>query len=98
MKLKWQFGESLDKLEKEVDEIVGNITINELLYQLPYEIPYNDIQTAKLVISKLGDIVWQISYVVYIEPKTKHFEKRNITSVTQPSLKLALYEMVQKIK
>ena len=98
MTLKWQFGQVLEALEKEVNGIVGNATVEELLAQLPPEIPYDEIQTAKLTISKLSDLVWQVSYKIYIDPKTRHFEKVSIKAVTEPSLRLALFEMQQELK
>lgn len=98
MTLKWQFGQVLEALEKEVNNIVGNATVEELLAQLPPEIPYDEIQTAKLTISKLSDLVWQVSYKIYIDPKTRHFEKVSIKAVTEPSLRLALFEMQQELK
>ena len=98
MKLKWQFGEALEVMGKEVDQIVKGKTLDELLNELPAELPYNDIQSAKLVIKKLGDIVWQVSYMVYLDPKSRHFEKVSIRAVTEPSLKLALFEMREEIK
>ena len=98
MKLKWQFGEALEAMEKEVDQIVKGKTLDELLNELPAELPYDDVQSAKLVIKKLGDIVWQVSYMVYLDPKSRHFEKVSIRAVTEPSLKLALFEMREEIK
>ena len=97
MTLKWQFGEVLDALEKEVNKIVGDATTEDLLAKLPAEIPYDDIQTAKLTIHKLGDIVWQVSYMVYLDPKTRHFEKVSTKAVTEPSLRLALFEMDKEL-
>lgn len=98
MKLKWQFGEALEAMEKEVDQIVKGKTVEELLNELPAEIPYDDVQEADLVIRKLGDIVWQVSYMVYLDPKHRHFEKVSIMAVTEPSLKLALFEMAEELK
>ena len=98
MKLKWQFGEALEAMEKEVDQIVNGKTVEEMLNELPPELPYNDIQSAELVIRKLGDIVWQVAYVVYLDPKKRHFEKVSIKAVTEPSLRLALFEMHEEIK
>ena len=98
MKLKWQFGEALEAMEKEVDRIVNGKTVEEMLNELPAELPYDDIQSAKLVIKKLGDIVWQVSYMVYLGPKSRHFEKVSIRAVTEPSLRLALFEMYEEIK
>ena len=98
MKLKWQFGEALEAMEKEVDQIVKGKTLDELLNELPAELPYDDVQSAKLVIKKLGDIVWQVSYMVYLDPKNRHFEKVSIKAVTEPSLRLALFEMREEIK
>ncbi len=98
MTLKWQFGQATDELEKDVNKIVGDATVDALLSDLPAEIPYDDIQTARLTITKLGDLVWQVSYVVYIDPKTRHFEKVSIKAVTEPSLKLALFEMTKELK
>ena len=98
MKLKWQFGEALEAMEKEVDQIVKGKMLDELLNELPAELPYDDVQSAKLVIKKLGDIVWQVSYMVYLDPKSRHFEKVSIRAVTEPSLKLALFEMREEIK
>ena len=95
--LKWQFDETLAVLEKEVNEIIGNVTTEELLNKLPPEIPYDETQTAKLTIRKLGDIVWQVSYMIYIDPKTRHFEKVSVKAVTEPSLRLALYEMDKEL-
>lgn len=98
MKLKWQFGEALEAMEKEVNQIVNGKTVEEMLNELPAELPYDDIQRAKLVIKKLGDIVWQVSYMVYLDPKSRHFEKVSIMAVTEPSLRLALFEMCEEIK
>lgn len=98
MKLKWQFGEALEAMEKEVDQIVKGKTLDELLNELPAELPYDDVQSAKLAIKKLGDIVWQVSYMVYLDPKSRHFEKASIRAVTEPSLRLALFEMCEEIK
>lgn len=98
MKLKWQFGEALEAMEKEVDQIVKGKTVEELLNELPAEIPYDDVQEAGLVIKKLGDIVWQVSYMVYLDPKHRNFEKVSIKAVTEPSLKLALFEMGEELK
>lgn len=97
MTLKWQFGQAMDELEKEVNKIVGGVTVDTLLSDLPAEISYDDVQTARLTITKLGDLVWQVSYVVYIDPKTRHFEKVSIKAVTEPSLKLALFEMTKEL-
>ena len=98
MKLKWQFGEALEAMEKEVDQIVKGKTLDGLLNELPAELPYDGVQSAKLVIKKLGDIVWQVSYMVYLDPKSRHFEKVSIRAVTEPSLRLALFEMREEIK
>ena len=98
MKLKWQFGEALEAMEKEVDQIVKGKTLDGLLNELPAELPYDGVQSAKLVIKKLGDIVWQVSYMVYLDPKSRHFEKVSIKAVTEPSLRLALFEMYEEIK
>ena len=98
MKLKWQFGEALEAMEKEVDQIVKGKTLDELLNELPSELPYDGVQSAKLVIKKLGDIVWQVSYMVYLDPKSRHFEKVSIRAVTEPSLRLSLFEMREEIK
>ena len=98
MKLKWQFGEALEAMEKEVDQIVKGKTVEELLNELPAEIPYNDVQMAGLTIRKLGDIVWQVSYMVFLDPRNKRFEKFSIRAVTEPSLRLALFEMCEEIK
>lgn len=98
MKLKWQFGEALEAMEKEVNQIVKGKTVEELLNELPPEIPYDDLQEAGLVIKKLGDIVWQVSYMVYLDPKHRYFEKVSIKAVTEPSLKLALFEMGEELK
>lgn len=98
MKLKWQFGEALEAMEKEVDQILKGKTLDELLNELPAELPYDDVQSAKLVVKKLGDIVWQVSYMVYLDPKSRHFEKVSIKAVTEPSLRLALFEMREEIK
>lgn len=98
MKLKWQFGEALDALEKEVDKIVGQETLEGLLAKLPAEIEYDGSQNAKLTILKCGDLVWQVSYMVYLDPKSRRFEKVSIKAVTEPSLRLALFEMLEEIK
>ena len=97
MRLKWQFGEALEALEKEIDKIVGPHTLEELLDRIPPEIPYDDSQTAKLTILKCGDLVWQVSYQVFLDAKTRHFEKVSIKAVTEPSLKLALFEMLEEL-
>ena len=98
MKLKWQFGEALEAMEKEVNQIVNGKTVEEMLNELPAELPYDDIQRAKLVIKKLGDIVWQVSYMVFLDPRNKRFEKFSVRAVTEPSLKLALLEMLEELK
>ena len=97
MKLKWQFGESHEALEEEVNKIVGQETLEELLAKIPDEIPYHDT-TAKLGIFKLGGTVWQVSYQVLLDPKTRHFEKVSVKYVTEPSLRLALFEMLKEIE
>jgi hypothetical protein len=98
IKLKWQFGESEEKLENEVNNIVGNTTIEQLLSQLPSEISCSNEQTAQLQIKKLGNIVWQVGYAVYKEPRLKDFEKSSVIYTTEPSLKLALFEMLEELK
>lgn len=97
MTLKWKFGQVQDTLEKEVDKIVGNATVEELLEQVDPEIPYDDIQTARLSIRKLSNLVWQVSYVIFLDPKTRHFEEVSIKSVTEPSLRLALFEINKQV-
>ena len=97
MRLKWQFGETLEALNKEVEQIVKGKTTEELLNELPPEIPYDEFQEAKLVIKKLGDLVWQVSYMIYLDPKTRRFEKVSVSAVTEPSLKLALFEMLEEL-
>ena len=96
-KLRWQFGESMEALDAEVKEIVGNVTVDKLLSELPAEILYDNAQDAKLEIRKLGDIVWQVNYIVYKSPKEKDFESVSILSTTQPSLLVALYEMKEEL-
>ena len=98
MKLKWQFGESEELLEKEVKKIVGDATVEELLLGLPSEIPHNDYQDAHLTIRKLSDKIYQVSYNIYKEVKKKDFEKVSILFTVQPSLRLALYEMAEELK
>ena len=83
---------------KEVDGIVGNATVEELLDRLPSEIPFNDSQSAHLTVRKLGGIVYQVSYLVYKDVGRRNFEAVSILFTTQPTLKLALYEMVQELK
>ena len=98
MKLNWQFGESDEKLEKEVDRIVGNVGVEELLSGLPAEIPYDDAQDGKLVVKKLGERVYQVAYQAYRGVGEKDFESMSVLFTTQPSLRLALFEMTQEIK
>lgn len=96
-KLKWQFGGALEALNKEVDKIVGPYSLEELLNKLPSEIEYDETQSAKLVLTKHSDTVWQVAYMIYLDPKFKRFEKVSIKSVTEPSLKLALFEMLEEL-
>lgn len=98
MKLRWQFGESEELLEKEIKEIVGDATVEELLSALPPEIHYSEYQNAHLTIRKLSDLVYQVSYNVYKDAGGKDFEKTSILFSVQPSLRLALYEMVEELK
>lgn len=95
--LKWLFGDSVKSLKEEVDRIVRGKSIEELLEELPPEIPYDNIQSAKLTIEKLTDIVWSVSYKVYIRPKRKRFGKKSILFATEPSLKLALFKMIKQL-
>ena len=97
-KLKWQFGEAEELLENEVNAIVGEFTVEQLLALLPAEMQYDETQNAHLQIRKLGNIVWQVSYVIYKDPYRRDFEKVCISYVTEPSLKLALFEMYEEIK
>lgn len=98
IKLKWQFGESEEKLENEVNNIVGNTTIELLLSQLPSEISCTDEQMAQLQIKKLGNIVWQVGYSAYKQPGLRDFEKSSVIYATEPSLKLALFEVLEELK
>lgn len=98
MKLKWQFGEALDALGKEVGKIVGDTTVDQLLSELPAEIPYDDVQDAKLVIRKLSDIVWTAGYMIYRSPKEKCFEKASVLFSTEPTLLFTLYMLREELK
>ena len=96
-KLEWQFGEAMELLDKEVDKIVSGKTVTQLLTELPDRIPYDEIQDARLQFKKLGDLVWQVSYVIYRNPKARNFEEISIKFTTEPSLRLAMFEMLQEI-
>ena len=98
MKLKWQFGESLEALEKEVNSIVGSATVEELFARLPAEIRCDDVNVAKLTVTKLGDTVYQASYVRFKDPGKRDFERACIAYANAPSLKLALFELSEEVK
>ena len=98
MKLKWQFGESAETLDKEINSIVGNTTIDELFAKLPAEIKCDDINSAKLTVTKLGDTVYQASYVRFKDAGKRDFERACIAYANAPSLKLALFELLEEVK
>lgn len=92
--LKWQFGNPLEEVEKEVKEITKGKDVKEYLSTLPSELPYNEIQSAKLEIRKLGSLVWTAGYYIYKDPGRKNFEKINVVSSTEPTLELTLHNLL----
>lgn len=98
MKLKWQFGESSESLEKEVNSIVGDATVEELLASLPAEIRCDDVNSARLTVTKLGDVVYQASYEAFRDVRKRNFERACIAYANAPSLRLALFELAEEVK
>jgi len=106
----WQFGQPIHRedkkenfkgecLDEQVDRIVGkDTTVEDLLEELPPEIQYDPVRSMRLKIWKIGNLVYQAGYYVYIDPGNRVFEQTAVEFETQPSLRLALYLLKQKIK
>lgn len=86
-------------LDEQVDRIVGkDTTLNDLLAELPGEIPFSKTQSMRLAIQKCNNLVWQVGYFIYKDPGKRDFEEVPVEYENQPDLRLALYNLLQKIK
>ena len=86
-------------LDEQVDRIVGkDTTLEDLLKRLPPHIQYDPIQQMRLKIWKVGDLVWQVGYYIYIDPTSRTFQETAVEYENQPDLRLALFLLEQKIK
>lgn len=86
-------------LDEQVDRIVGkDTTVEDLLEELPPEIQYDPVRSMRLKIWKVGNLVYQAGYYVYVDPGSRDFEQTAVEFETQPSLRLALFLLKQKIK
>ena len=106
----WQFGQPIHRedkkenfkgecLDEQVDRIVGkDTTVEDLLEELPPEIQYDPVRSMRLKIWKVVNLVYQARYYVYIDPGRRVFEQTAVEFETQPSLRLALFLLKEKIK
>lgn len=95
--LKTKFPFKKECLDEQIDRITSGESIESLLQQLPPTIPFDDVQEAKLVITRLTDLVWQAGYVVYKAPGNRNFEKVSVKYVTYPTLKLTLHYLLKEL-
>lgn len=90
-------------LDEQVDRIVGkDTTLDDLLSELPGEIPFSPTQNMRLSIQKCGskkfnNLSWQVGYYIYKDPGKRDFDEVPVEYENQPDLRLALYNLIQKI-
>ena len=86
-------------LDEQVDRIIGkDTTLEDLLAELPGEIPFSPTQNMWLAIQKCINLVWQVGYYIYKDPGNRDWDEVPVEYENQPDLRLALYNLLQKIK
>ena len=83
----------IEKYDEQIKKLDNSIpfTLEELFDKVPNELPYNDSQTAKLSIDKIGKQWYSARYSVYKNPYKQDWEKITINYFTGPTVKIALY-------